>query len=86
MEEVGERLLSDSRNGERDDGDFDDSGMAINMLLLPPHSAYDWLAQVLDNYDSLIDTANALAELDVATAFADFAHDKHWTKPVVDDR
>jgi len=34
MEEVGERLLSDSRNGERDDGDFDDSGMSINLFLL----------------------------------------------------
>ncbi|GAA5991017.1 hypothetical protein JCM5350_002011 [Sporobolomyces pararoseus] len=40
--------------------------------------------RVLDNYDSLLQTADALAELDVVMSFADLAQEKRWTKPVVD--
>lgn len=42
--------------------------------------------RVLDNYDSLLQTADALAELDVVMSFADLAQEKRWTKPVVDSR
>ncbi|GAA6061012.1 hypothetical protein JCM10212_001068 [Sporobolomyces blumeae] len=41
--------------------------------------------RVLDNYDNLLRTADALAELDVAMGFAELAQDKQWTKPLVDD-
>ncbi|GAA5959549.1 hypothetical protein JCM3765_002367 [Sporobolomyces pararoseus] len=40
--------------------------------------------RVLDNYDNLLQTADALAELDVVMSFADLAQEKRWTKPVVD--
>ncbi|GAA5851789.1 hypothetical protein JCM3766R1_006136 [Sporobolomyces carnicolor] len=41
-------------------------------------------ARVLDNYDRLLATSDALAELDVAIGFAELAQEKHWTKPLVD--
>ncbi|GAA5922134.1 hypothetical protein JCM1841_006895 [Sporobolomyces salmonicolor] len=41
--------------------------------------------RVLDNYDSLLQTADALAELDVAMSFAELAQEKRWSKPIVDE-
>ncbi|GAA5877150.1 hypothetical protein JCM1840_005671 [Sporobolomyces johnsonii] len=41
--------------------------------------------RVLDNYDNLLQTADALAELDVAMSFAELAQEKRWNKPIVDE-
>ncbi|GAA6006295.1 hypothetical protein JCM11491_002099 [Sporobolomyces phaffii] len=41
-------------------------------------------ARVLENYDNLLKTADALAELDVAMSFAELAQENHWTRPLVD--
>ncbi|GAA5916314.1 uncharacterized protein JCM6883_003919 [Sporobolomyces salmoneus] len=41
-------------------------------------------ARVLDNYDNLLNMADALAELDVVMGFAELAREKRWTKPTVD--
>ncbi|GAA5876958.1 hypothetical protein JCM16303_006351 [Sporobolomyces ruberrimus] len=41
-------------------------------------------ARVLDNYDRLLETADALAELDVTLSFAELAQEKQWVKPLVD--
>ncbi|GAA5897557.1 uncharacterized protein JCM6883_006736 [Sporobolomyces salmoneus] len=41
-------------------------------------------ARVLDNYDNLLKTADALAELDVVMGLAELAQEKRWTKPTID--
>lgn len=43
-------------------------------------------ARVLDNYDNLLKTADALAELDVVMGLAELAQEKRWTKPTIDSR
>jgi len=41
---------------------------------------------VLENYDSLLHTADALAELDVVMGFAEVAEENGWVRPEVDTR
>ncbi|GAA5944272.1 mismatch repair ATPase MSH1 [Sporobolomyces koalae] len=40
--------------------------------------------RVLDNYDNLLSTADALAELDVIMGFAELGQERQWVKPIVD--
>ncbi|TNY23302.1 muts domain V-domain-containing protein [Rhodotorula diobovata] len=42
------------------------------------------VARVLENYDSLLHTADALAELDVVMGFAEVAEENGWVRPEVD--
>ncbi|GAA6046981.1 hypothetical protein JCM3770_003462 [Rhodotorula araucariae] len=42
------------------------------------------VARVLENYDSLLHTADALAELDVVMGFAELAEENGWVQPEVD--
>lgn len=42
--------------------------------------------QVLESYDSLLQTADALAELDVVLGFAEVAEENGWVRPDVDTR
>lgn len=85
LEEDGEHVREDPGIRERDDGDLDCAGMhflsrnEVPMLRRSPR-------QVLDNYDRLLETADALAELDVTLSFAELAQEKQWVKPLVDTR
>ncbi|TNY19060.1 muts domain V-domain-containing protein [Rhodotorula diobovata] len=42
------------------------------------------VARVLENYDGLLHTADALAELDVVMGFAEVAEENAWVRPAVD--
>ncbi|KPV73609.1 uncharacterized protein RHOBADRAFT_54808 [Rhodotorula graminis WP1] len=42
------------------------------------------VARVLESYDSLLQTADALAELDVVMGFAEVAEENGWVRPEVD--
>ncbi|KAM0790603.1 hypothetical protein ACM66B_004468 [Microbotryomycetes sp. NB124-2] len=46
----------------------------------------DLVAKVVVNHDTLLDTANAVSELDVALGFAEAAEEMNLTRPIVDDR
>lgn len=46
----------------------------------------EFIPQVLESYDALLETANVLSELDVALGFAEAADEMGLVRPIVDER
>ena len=65
---------------ERKTSEAGDKALQIELQL------FDELVQrVLSVFEVLRKAANAMAQLDVATALADLAHEQNWCKPVLDN-
>ncbi|BGP18614.1 hypothetical protein JCM10213v2_006680 [Rhodosporidiobolus nylandii] len=55
------------------------------LLALEKEAMQVLVARTLEQYNSLLSTADAVAELDVALGFAELAEERHWVRPVVNE-